>query len=189
MSNDVKMMNGVDKSALFATVDAVRQQPELARVSFNLSSDWLGGCRQRSTTGDVIQNGSIVESREATFVQESDEPVALLGTDQATSPAEYILHALAGCYAVTFAANATAQGIELDSLRLELRADIDLQGFLGLDATVRPGLQGIEVRVHAESSNASRGQLQELTRTVELRSPIRDTLAGPVDVRTTLVER
>lgn len=189
MLSNVQTMNGVDKEALFGTIDAVKSQPELAQVSFNLTSEWLGGCRQKSTTGDLIQNGNVVESREATFVQESDEPVALLGTDKATSPAEYILHALAGCYAVTFAANATVKGIQLESLRLEMSADIDLQGFLNLNADVRPGLQHIEVRVHAESSNATHEQLEELTRAVEQRSPIRDTLMSPVNVKTTLVER
>ena len=181
------MINGVDQEALFATIDAVKNQPELAQVSFNVTSDWLQGCRQRATTGDVIQNGTAIESRESTFVLESDEPVALLGTDMAASPAEFILHALAGCYAVTYAANATVSGIELSSLRLELAADIDLQGFLNLNADIRPGLQQIRIRVHATSPNASQERLEELTRVVEERSPIRDTLVSPVEVQTTLV--
>lgn len=182
------MINGVDQDALFATIDAVKNQPELAQVSFNLTSEWLQGCRQRATTGDVIQNGNVVESREATYVLESDEPVALLGTDMAASPAEFILHALAGCYAVTYAANATVNDIELSSLRLEMTTDIDLQGFLNLNADVRPGLQQIRIQVHATSPNASQERLEELTRIVEERSPIRDTLMGPVEVQTTLVK-
>ena len=92
----------------------------------------------------------------------------------------------AGCYAVTFAANATVRGIELSRLELEMKADFDLQGFLNLDDSVRPGAQEIRVTVHAESPNASREQLQELTDAVQRRSPIRDTLANPVTVSTTL---
>ena len=51
---------------------------------------------------------------------------------------------------------------------------------------VRPGMQQLRVTVRAESPNATRVQLEQLVRTVEQRSPIRDTLARPVEVVTTL---
>lgn len=116
----------------------------------------------------------------------SDEPTALLGTDSAVSPAEYLLQALAGCYTVTLAALASAQGVELEAYRLELEGDIDLQGFLGIDPTVRPGLQQVRVRLDVDAPGTSRERLQELVSLVESRSPIRDTLVSPVDVVTTL---
>lgn len=181
-------INGVDKQALDATIDAVRQTPALAQVTFSLNSEWLDGCHQRSTTGDLRQNGDLVSTREASYVLESDEPAALLGTDKAASPGEYVLQALAGCYAVTYATNAAIRGIELSSLKLEMQTDFDLQGFLNLDDSVRPGAQEIRINVHAESPNASAEQLQELTDAVQKRSPIRDTLANPVQVVTTLVK-
>ncbi|WP_125612653.1 OsmC family protein [Specibacter cremeus] len=181
------MTNGIDTDALSATIEAVKNQPELAQVSFNVHSQWTGGCHQRATTGELIQNGSVVESRQSTYVLESDEPAALLGTDKAANPAEYILHALAGCYSVTYASLAATEGIELDSLRLELAADLDLQGFLNLNDEVRPGISRIRVDVHATSPNATDAQLAALTRAVQERSPIRDTLAGAVDVQTVLV--
>lgn len=180
------LINGVDKAALDATLDAVRQTPELARVSFSLDSEWLTGCHQRGRTGDLRQNDDVVTSRSARYILESDEPAALLGTDHAASPGEYILQALAGCYAVTYATNAAIRGIELTSLQLDMEVDFDLQGFLNLDVSVRPGAQEIRVTVHASSSNAGPEQLRELTDAVQRRSPIRDTLANPVVVTTTL---
>ncbi len=182
------MINGVDTDALAATIDAVRQEPGLARVTFGLESKWVTGCHQKASTTDLVQNEEVVATRTARYSMESDEPTALLGTDKAASPGEYVLQALAGCYAVTFAANAAARDIELDSLRLDMEADFDLHGFLGLDDAVRPGAQEVRVEVHATSSNASREQLRELTETVQRRSPIRDTLAGPVTVKTALAE-
>ncbi len=181
-------LNGVDREALSATIEAVKKTPALAQVSFTLGSGWLTGCHQRSVTGDVRQNGEIVASREATYTLESDEPAVLLGTDLAASPGEYVLQALAGCYAVTYATNAAVRGIELSSLKLDLEVDFDLQGFLNVNDHVRPGAQEIRVQVHAESPNASDEQLQELTAAVQKRSPIRDTLANPVNVVTTLVK-
>lgn len=188
MTQTATAPNGIDRDALAATVEAVRQQPELAQVTFTLDADWQSGCHQRATTGELRQAGAAVDSRTSRYVLESDEPAALLGTDRAASPAEYILQALAGCYSVTFAANATARGIELSSLRLELEADFDLQAFLGLDDDARPGARQIRVTVHAASPSASRAELADLTAAVQRRSPIRDTLAGPVEVTTTLAE-
>lgn len=186
MTGSADVLNGVDRDALNATVDAVRKNPSLAQVTFALGADWKSGCRQVATTGDVRQDGSVVGSRTARYTLESDEPEALLGSDTAASPGEYVLQALAGCYAVTFAANAAVRGIELSSLKLDLEVDFDLQGFLGLDESVRPGAQEIRVTVHAESPNTDRAGLEELTAAVQQRSPIRDTLASAVHVRTAL---
>lgn len=180
--------NGIDREALDRTIAAVREQPELAEVTFTLDANWQRGCHQRATTGALRQAENVVQTRASRYVLESDEPTALLGTDNAASPAEYILQALAGCYSVTFAANATVRGIELSALRLELEADFDLHAFLGLDDDARPGARTIRVTVHAESPTATRAQLHELTEAVQRRSPVRDTLAGPVQVTTTLAE-
>ncbi|MFR9798233.1 OsmC family protein [Streptomyces sp. MS06] len=181
------MINGVDTEALRRTVDAVREKPGLAQVTFGVRSEWDQGCRQRATTTDLLQDNRVVTGRTARYVLESDEPTALLGTDSAASPGEYVLQALAGCYAVTFSTIAATRGIELSSLRLELQTDFDLQGFLALDEAVRPGAQEIRVHVRAESPNATTEQLQELTEHVQKRSPIRDTLANPVTVTTILL--
>ncbi|MBM9465363.1 OsmC family protein [Aeromicrobium sp. YIM 150415] len=181
-------LNGVDLTALRETQDAVRARPELAQVTFALGSQWLTGCRQQATTGEVLQNGAVVEDRTARYTLESDEPAALLGSDHAASPGEYVLQALAGCYAVTFAANATSRGIELSALSLDLEVDFDLQGFLGTDDRVRPGAQAIRVTVRAASPNASREELESLVGAVEAHSPVRDTLANPVEVVTTLAD-
>ncbi|WP_223190550.1 OsmC family protein [Nonomuraea terrae] len=134
-----------------------------------------------------LQNGKVIASRTATYVFESEEPTPLLGTDKAANPGEYILQALAGCYAVTYALLATSRGIELSSLTLDMQVDFDLQGLLGIDESIRPGGKEIRVDVRAQSPNATTEQLQELTDLVQQRSPVRDTLANPVKVTTTLL--
>jgi len=182
------MINGVDTTALKETIDAVRENPKLAQVSFGLDSEWMTGCHQRARTTQLVQNGEPVESRTASYVLESDEPAALLGTDSAASPGEYVLAALAGCYAVTTAANAAMRGIELTKLKLELQIDFDLQGFLGTDESVDPGAKEMRVVVDAESHNASREDLQDLIEAVQRKSPIRDTLARAVTVTTVLAD-
>lgn len=96
------------------------------------------------------------------------------------------MQALAGCYGVTIVANAAQREIELSNIKLDLECDVDLNGFLGLNSAVRPGVQQLRVNVSLESPNASRQELQDLIEAVQKNSPIRDTIANPVDVVTTL---
>lgn len=186
MTQTPSTLNGVDREALNSTLDAVRKDPHLAQVSFTLGANWTGGCRQSAVTGATRQAGHTIADRTARYTLESDEPAALLGSDTAASPGEYVLQALAGCYAVTFATHAASRGIELSALRLDMEADFDLQGFLGLDEDTRPGAQEIRVTVHAESPNTPREGLRELTELVQRHSPIHDTLAHEVRVSTSL---
>jgi len=41
--------NGVDTATLFATLDAVKGQPEIAKFQFRASNTWLSGTHNRST--------------------------------------------------------------------------------------------------------------------------------------------
>lgn len=181
-------VNQVDVEALAATVQAVRDDRSLGEVTFAVDGEWQGGFRVRSATGALTQGGVLSEDRAGKFEMSSDEPAALLGTDTAVSPAEYVLQALAGCYTVTLAANAASRGIDVRSFRLGLAGDFDLAGFLGVDPEVRPGAKQLRVTVELDAPGHSREELEELVRLVEQRSPIRDTLANPVEVVTTLAE-
>ena len=177
----------VDINAIRDTQEAVRKQPELGKVTFKIKGRANGGLTIASHTGPLIQNGQADDARNGKFSLISDEPVALLGTDTGASPAEYALHALAGCYTVTLASMAASKGIELNELELDLSFDIDLNGFLGLDNSVRKGAQAINVEVKMSSDASSRAQLEELVRELPKNSPIHDTLANPVKITTHLV--
>lgn len=175
----------VDLDAVQATLEAVTQNRDLGQVRFTMHSQSSGGLSACTQTGALVQAGEADETRRGKFTVHSDEPVALLGTDSAASPAEYVLHALAGCYMVTLASLAAARHIELQQIRLTLGFDIDLAGFLGIDRTVRKGAQGITVDVEIDSL-ASREDLENLIEALAQASPIRDTIANPVAVTTRL---
>lgn len=176
-----------DINAIRETVEAVRKQPGLGAVTFNMQSKSKGGLALHSETGAITQNGETDDSRHGKFSLTSDEPVALLGTDTGVSPAEYALKALAGCYAVTLASMAASKNVELDSMELDLNFDIDLNGFLGIDENVRNGAKAIRVDVKLHSETASREQLQELVNALPSHSPLHDTLANPVAISARLV--
>ena len=176
-----------DIKAIRETQDVVRNQPELGKVTFKVKGRSNGGLAIASQTGPLIQNGLADNTRDGKFSLIGDEPVALLGTDTGVSPAEYVLQALAGCYIVTLPSMAASKGIDLSGLELDLGFDIDLNGFLGLDETVRKGAQAINVDVKLTSDAANREQLEELVRELPNNSPIHDTLANPVKIAARLV--
>ena len=44
-----RVRNGVDTSALFTTLDAVKAQPELAKFQFRATNTWISGTHNVST--------------------------------------------------------------------------------------------------------------------------------------------
>ncbi len=143
--------NGVNVSALFETIEAVKQTPEIADFQFRASNTWLGGDHNRSTISSF--RGACDEQPHAKgpFVLDNAEPPLLLGEGKAANPVEYVLHALAGCLTTTMVYHAAARGIVIEDARCELEGDLDLKGFLGMDSTVRKGFSVVRVRMQVKS--------------------------------------
>jgi uncharacterized OsmC-like protein len=96
-------------------------------------------------------------------------------------PVEYALAALAGCLTTTLVYHAAAQGVRIDEIESELVGDGDLRGFLGLDETVRNGLDKIKVTFNIKS-DAPREKLQELVELAQNRSGVFDMITNRVPV-------
>ncbi len=183
MSNVATIRNGVNVDELVATVAAVKENPSLGKFKFRSRSRWISRAHSQSTF-DSLYGAGQEHTRATPLFLEGDEPAALLGTDMAPNAAEAALHALTSCLSVTYAYNAAAMGIDIDSLSFEMETDSDLQGFLELDKSVRPGLSPIRVKVHL-ACNGSPQQVQELHDKVNRTSPLVDTFRNPVDVQIT----
>lgn len=110
-----------------------------------------------------------------------DEPAELGGTDAGPNPVELILAALGACQEITYRAYATALGIPLDKVAVDLTGTIDLKGFFAVDDAVRPGYQKISGTVRLESS-ASDEQLELLRQAVNAHCPVLDIIQNPVPV-------
>src|SRR3712207_2627222 len=83
-------VNGVNVDELFATVDAIKAAPDIAKFNFRASNKWVGGGHNRTTVQDFYGAGQEI-SRAREFVLEKDEPPLLLGTDRGANPVEYAL--------------------------------------------------------------------------------------------------
>lgn len=178
-------LNGVEVERLVGTINAIRENPQLARFQFRSQTRWIDGGHSRTRIQGFSGAGGEDASRAQPFYLDGDEPPVLLGHNAGPNAVEAILHALASCLAVGFIYNAAAQGIKVESLEFDLEGDLDLHAFLGLSEQMRPGYQGIRVAYRVKS-DASRQKIEELCEYVQKTSPVMDIIRNPVPVMVTL---
>ncbi|WAJ44957.1 OsmC family protein [Mycobacterium sp. Aquia_216] len=162
-------LNDVDIKAVGELIEAVRANPSKAHTSWAAHVTWKGGFSSSSRVRQFPP-------------APSDEPAALGGGDSAPNPVEQLLAALGNCLAVGYAANATIAGIQINSLQVDLRGDLDLRVFLGLKDG-HAGFESVTATVRIDT-DASRTQLEELHRSVVASSPVGHTLSSavPLDI-------
>jgi uncharacterized OsmC-like protein len=173
-------INGVDTETLFATLDVIRNQPELARFQFRTTTRWISGTHNRTTVADFSGAGGEHAHAEE-FTVDADHPAVLVGEDHAPTPAEHLLQALGACLMSGLANIAAARGVELGEVTARVEGDIDLLGILGLDAGVRNGFQKIRV-VFSVQGAAEAEQLSRLVEQARDRSAVYDVLTHGVPV-------
>ena len=174
-------LNGVDTGTLFATLDAVKAQNEMASFQFRAKNTWVNGTHSRSTISSFYGAMQEMEHVKET-VLDSDHPVVLTGQDNGPAPVEYVLHALASCLTAGVANIAAARGIELTHVSSTVEGDINLLGLLGLsDGSVRNGYQGVRVTFHI-NGYADDETLREVVEQSRRRSAVYDVLTNPTPV-------
>jgi uncharacterized OsmC-like protein len=162
-------LNAVDIEAVAALVATIQESPDVASTTWRTSVTWDQGFRSTASIREFAAIGS-------------DEPTSLGGTDTAPNPVEQLLAALGNCLVVGYAANASAAGVEIDSLRVELEGDLDLHTFLGLDPDGHAGYSAIRATVELDS-HAPADVIEALHRTVIGTSPVGHTLSRAVPVQ------
>jgi len=178
-------MNGVNVDQLVGTIDAIKQNPDLARCKFRAETEWVNGGHSRTKIQSFYAAGQEDTSRTRPFVIEGDEPPVLLGENHGANAVEAVLHALASCLSVGFVYNAAAMGIRVDSLSFKLEGDLNLHAFLGLSDKTRPGYENIKLSYRIKS-DAPREKIIELCDYVQKTSPVLDIIRNPVPVTVSL---
>jgi len=172
--------HGVDTPSLFATIDVVRGQPELAKFQFRANSQWLSSTHMQSTMSGFSGAGG-EHNHKAPTVADADHPAVLCGTDNGPTPVEWVLHALAACLTAGIANIAAARGVTLTKADAKLEGDIDLQGVLGISDKVRNGFHAIRVRFEI-AGDAPAAKLEEIVRQSVARSAVFDMLTNGLPV-------
>jgi uncharacterized OsmC-like protein len=179
----ISITNGVDVEKMKETIEAVKDNAELASFKFRIQNCWVDCGENRSHVLPFSAGGKVFAHKTG-FTLVADEPEMLLGADNGANPVEHLLHALASCITTSTVYHAAARGIAIERVESTLEGDLDLRGFLNLDPTVRNGYQNIRVSLQIKS-NATEEQLRELGTLGQRFSPVYDTLTKGVRVAVT----
>jgi len=171
------VLNGVNVTKLGQTVEAIKQNPDIAQFKFRARNQWDNGGHNQATVDTFYGACQEMEHKDP-FVFEADEPAVLLGEDEGANPVEFVLAGLSGCMTTTLAYHAASRGLGIEEISSEYEGDIDLHGLLDLDPNVRSGYQEIRVKFKVKG-DVDEATVQELVR----KSPVYDTLSKPVRIK------
>ena len=174
-------LNGVDVPTLFATLDAVKEQPDIAQFQFRARNEWISGTHNRSTIQGFYGAGQEDTSRTQPFTFDADHPGVLVGSNNAPTAVEFLLHAIAACLTSGLANIAAVRGVQLHRVSSTVEGDIDLLGILGISGEVRNGYRQIRVSFAIEG-DASPEELAALVEQSRRRSAVYDVLVNGTDV-------
>jgi uncharacterized OsmC-like protein len=171
--------NGVDTAALFATIDAVKGNTDIAKFQFRASNTWVSGTHNRSTIHGFYGAMQEMFHRES-WTYDADHPAVLVGNDNGPTPVEFVLHALAACLTSGLANIAAARGVRLTEVTSTVEGDIDLLGILGLADEVRNGYQQIKVSFKLRGDDPEK--LRAVVEQSRMRSAVYDVVTNGVPV-------
>jgi uncharacterized OsmC-like protein len=174
-------LNGWNTEAMTEAVASIERAPDAGRLAWRSRVNWDGGFGLDVRTVEIEQLGEVMKRH---FTLRGDHPPELLGHNTGPTAVETLLGALGACMTGTFAAQATARGVEIEALEVDLEGVIDLNGFFGL-RPVEPGLSDVKLAFRVRS-DADPDILREILDAARSHSPVHDTVTRPVAVETTV---
>lgn len=179
---EVKPLNGVDTPTLFATINAVREMPELARFTWRASNRWIGGTHSQSQS-ETFSGAGGDHTHAVTFKFDGDHPAVLVGKDNGPTPVEFLLYGLAACLTAGIGNVAAARGVKLESVESKIEGSMDLRGILGLSDEVRNGYEKIRITFKLKG-DAPPEKLRAIVEQSRSRSAVFDVLTHgtPIEV-------
>ena len=156
------------KAAVMKSIEVIQANPMLSVVLYKASTQWQEDVKCSATVRDF--SPMII-----------DEPPSLAGKNAGPSPVELILVALGTCQEIVYSAYASMMGIELISVKVDVKGKLDLKGLFGLDKSVPAGYKSISFVTSIESP-ADEESIQALIKIVETHCPVMDTLIRPMTI-------
>ena len=175
-------VNGLDLTALGETVDVIEKDASQGIVAFNVTTRWTGQTRSETTVDGYTLGGKRI-ARSHKIV--ADEPFELLGSDSAPNPQELLMSAFNACIMVGYVAGASLKGINLESLEIKTRGELDLRGFLGISDAVAPGYENIDYVVTIKGDGTPE-DFEEIHQTVMKTSPNYFNMSRPIKMNGSL---
>ena len=174
--------NGVDTATMFATLDAIKAQPEIAQFTFRATNTWMGGSHNRSRIKGFYAACAEDTSRTEGWELDAGEPAILLGSDEGPNPAEYLLHALAACVTTSLVYSAAARRVKLTMVESTLEGDLNVEGAMGTNTVdFRNGFERIRMSIRI-AGDAPAEKLREVVQRGTDRSVVFDSITKGVPV-------
>ena len=175
-------VNGLDLAALGEVVEAIEKDANQAKVAFNVTTRWTGQTRSETIVDGFTMAGERI-ARTHKIV--ADEPCQLLGSDSAPNPQELLMAAFNACIMVGYVAGSSLKVINLESVEIRTRGELDLRGFLGLSDDVAPGYEAIDYEVRIKGDGSPQ-DFEEIHQTVMKTSPNYFNVSRPIKMNGTL---
>ncbi|AQT67807.1 OsmC-like protein [Anaerohalosphaera lusitana] len=176
-----EIVNGLNVASMQEAIDAMKSDPGAGKLELRAHNRWVGGAHCVTAIQDFKLGGEEKKTRKQLFELHGDEPAELLGTDTGPNATEALLHALAACLNATFIYHASAQGVEVESLEIELKGELDLRGFLAVEPGIRNGYSHIDVKFKVKA-DAGQAKIEELCGLAQRFSPVFDMVSNPMRV-------
>jgi uncharacterized OsmC-like protein len=181
-------INGVSPQQLGSLLSTLKDHPDASEARFFVKTEWKGqdegdsgGFYVKSSSKDFQLGGKTIKRNDA-YNMVFDFPPEFSGEGKGPTVCEVCMSSLGACITQTIVAHATARGINIDSINVDIEGNIDLQGFTALSTNTRPGAQGFRLNVNIKSSSASKEQISELYDLGKKFSPAFDTLTNGTSV-------
>ena len=172
--------NGVNVEALLGAREAMTETREAAAFKWRARNEWVNGVHSRTTIEDFFGAGA-EQTHVKAFTYDADHPELFAASDNAPSPVEFVLHALAACLTAGVASVAQNRGVQLTSVTSVLEGDMDLAGILGIDRATRNGYSQIRVSFNVDA-DASPAEIRSIVEQSTRRSAVYDIVTNQVDV-------
>jgi uncharacterized OsmC-like protein len=176
-------VNGVPVDDVRALIAAVTNDPARGQTRWRVANRWQGRFRTRASVDGFAIGGEHVDRRFRMYV---DEPLELGGTNMDANPQEYLLAAMNACMTVGFTALCALNGFEIEDLEIVTEGDIDLRGFLGIDAAVCPGYEALTTTLTVKGS-ATPEQFEQVFAAMLATSPNFHNITRPIQVTPKLI--
>jgi uncharacterized OsmC-like protein len=152
-----------------------REDPSTARITLSAK----GG-----EGSDGVASCSVDLGR---AIYEAQAHVGVGGAGTAACSGDLLLGALAACAQLTCQMVATAMGVEVRSVTVNVDGELDLRGTLGLDPDVGAGFETIRLRFEVDAPDATDEQLESLFEKTERYCTVLQTLTSPPPIASELV--
>ena len=156
------------RDVLDRKVSAIRQQPAIGRATAH--------------TTIRLKPGLACEVEEGAWKLTVGMSEKSGGTNAGPNPGILGRAALGSCLALGYAMWAARLGVQIDALDVDVEADYDSRGELGISDDVPPGYLQVRYRVTV-SSSAAEADVRRVIDTADKYSPFRDVFARAHDVR------